>query len=86
MDAEEARRVDATLRRLGIPGVVAPEVPDNAAGSWRVYDSPDPRTRKDTTADVLAVVVARFQEADPELSRDVELGPTRCFIIPPDED
>lgn len=37
MDAEEARHVDVALRRLGIPGVVAPEEPGRAAGGWRAY-------------------------------------------------
>ncbi|MFD7665778.1 hypothetical protein [Streptomyces sp. NPDC059788] len=77
MDAEAARRVDVTLRRLGIPGVVAPEEPGRAAGGWRVYDSPDAGTRKDITPDVLAAVVARFGE--PEAGG----GPTRGFIVPP---
>ncbi|GCD41639.1 hypothetical protein [Streptomyces paromomycinus] len=83
MDAEEARQVDATLRLLGIPGIVAPEDPDNAAGVWRVYDSPVPSTRKDTTADILAAVVAQFREAGPEPLRRADGGPTRGSIIPP---
>lgn len=83
MNAEEARRVDAALRRLGIPGVVAPEDPEDPAGEWRVYDSADPATRKDTTADALASVVAKSLEAGPEPSRHPEAGPTRGFIIPP---
>ncbi|KWT60573.1 hypothetical protein ADL21_18115 [Streptomyces albus subsp. albus] len=85
MDAEEARQVDATLRRLGIPGVVAPEDPDNTAGAWRVYDSPDPGTRKDTTADTLVAVVTKFREANPEPPQRADGGPTRGFIIPPNE-
>ncbi|MFD7661582.1 hypothetical protein [Streptomyces sp. NPDC059788] len=85
MDAEEARRVDATLRRPGIPGVVAPEDPDDAAGAWRVYDSPAPATRKDTTADALTAVVAEFRAAEPEPARGPDSGPTRGFVIPPDE-
>ncbi|MFI2234985.1 hypothetical protein [Streptomyces chrestomyceticus] len=85
MDAEEARQVDITLRRLGIPGIVAPEDPDTPAGAWRVYDSPDIGTRKDTTADALAAVVAKFREANPEPLRRADGGPTRGFIIPPDE-
>ncbi|KEF06534.1 MULTISPECIES: hypothetical protein [Streptomyces] len=84
MDAEEARHVDATLRRLGIPGIVAPENPDDTAGAWRVYDSLDPTVRKDTTPDVLAAVVAQFGEADPKPPRRADGGPTRGFIIPPD--
>lgn len=86
MDAEEARQVDAALRRLGIPGVVAPEDPENAAGGWRVYDSADPLTRRDTTADALAAVVAKFGEANPEPAPRAEPGPTRGFIIPPAQD
>ncbi|UNO42317.1 hypothetical protein [Streptomyces sp. MST-110588] len=85
MDAEEARQVDATLRRLGIPGVVAPEDPDNTAGAWRVYDSSDPGTRKDITADTLVALIAQFREANPEPPRRADGGPTRGFIIPPDE-
>lgn len=68
MDAEEARQLDITLRRLGIRGVVAPEDPENPAGSWGVYDDADPRCRRDITADTLAAV-ARAQ------------GPTRGFVI-----
>ncbi|OKI04991.1 hypothetical protein A6A06_09950 [Streptomyces sp. CB02923] len=85
MDAEEARQVDATLRRLGIPGVVAPEDPDNPKGAWRVYDSPDPGARKDTTADALAAVVATFREAGTGPARRADGGPARGFVIPPDE-
>jgi hypothetical protein len=83
MNAEEAWQLDATLRRLGIPGVVAPEDPDNPAGEWRVYDTADTTTRKDTTADALAAVAAKFREATPEPTRR---GPMRGFIIPPEED
>ncbi|MYT29314.1 MULTISPECIES: hypothetical protein [unclassified Streptomyces] len=86
MNAEEARQVDATLRRLGIPGVVAPEDPEQAAGTWRVYDSADPATRKDVTADVLAAFVAKFREANPEPPGKSQSGPVRGFIIPSDED
>ncbi|MFF2811712.1 hypothetical protein ACFVT2_31985 [Streptomyces sp. NPDC058000] len=85
MNAEEARQVDATLRRLGIPGVVAPEDPEHAAGKWRVYDSPDPVTRKDITSDVLAAFVAKFREANPEPPGKPRSGPTRGFIVPPNE-
>ncbi|MEU2823685.1 hypothetical protein ACFXOI_24700 [Streptomyces bacillaris] len=48
MDVEQARQVDSVLQRLGIPGVVAPEDPENLTGPWRVYDTAD---RKDITAD-----------------------------------
>ncbi|MFD4632585.1 hypothetical protein ACFVYR_12690 [Streptomyces sp. NPDC058284] len=86
MDAEQARQVDATLRRLGIPGVVAPEDPEDPAGAWRVYDSADPATRKDTTADALASVVAKFRETSPEPPEKRQQGPTRGFVFPPEED
>ncbi|MFE7319188.1 hypothetical protein ACFU7T_39710 [Streptomyces sp. NPDC057555] len=85
MNAEEARQVDATLRRLGIPGIVAPEDPEHAAGKWRVYDSADPATRQDITADTLAAVVAKFREADPEPFGNRRSGPTRGFILPPED-
>lgn len=86
MDAEQARQVEATLRRLGIPGVVAPEDPDDPAGAWRVYDSAAPATRKDATADALASVVAKFREISPEPSEKRRQGPTRGFVLPPEED
>ncbi|MFE2377470.1 hypothetical protein [Streptomyces sp. NPDC059398] len=77
MNAEQARQVDAVLRQLKIPGVVAPEDPENTAGPWRVYDKADPATRRDVTADALASVAAKFPEEKPEP------GPTRGFVIPP---
>ncbi|MFI9081212.1 hypothetical protein ACIGW8_32910 [Streptomyces sioyaensis] len=83
MNAEEARQVDATLRRLGIPGTVAPTDPDDPAGEWRVYDQADPTTRRDVTADALAAVAGKFPDPDPG---PVRRGPTRGFIIPPKED
>ncbi|MFI1676543.1 hypothetical protein [Streptomyces sp. NPDC020607] len=86
MDAEQARQVDATLRRLGIPGVVAPVDPENPAGAWRVYDSADPATREDTTADALASVVAKFREISPEPPEKRHQGPTRGFVFPPADD
>lgn len=82
MNAEEARQVDAALRRLGIPGVVAPEDPEHAAGPWRVYDTADPETRKDVTADALAAVVAKTPGPAPRSAN----GPTRGFVIPPTND
>ncbi|WP_043264163.1 hypothetical protein [Streptomyces sp. CT34] len=85
MNAEEARQVDAALRRLGIPGVVAPEDPVHAAGTWRVYDSADPGTRQDITADALAAFVAKFREVNPEPPGKPQSGSTRGFVIPPDE-
>ncbi|MFH9423373.1 hypothetical protein [Streptomyces sp. NPDC017529] len=83
MDAEEARHVDATLRRLGIPGIVAPEDPGGTGGAWRVYDRPDPGTRQDITPDALAAVVAKFRGESPETTRRADGGPTRGFVIPP---
>ncbi|MEU4799576.1 hypothetical protein [Streptomyces sp. NPDC023327] len=80
MDAEQARDVDALLHRLGIPGVVAPEDPEKAAGPWRVYDTADPATRRDVTADVLASVAARFPEGRPGS------GPMRGFVIPSEDE
>ncbi len=77
MDAERARQVDALLRRLGIPGVVAPEDPENTAGPWRVYDTADPANRRDVTTEALASVAAKFPE-EPSGS-----GPMRGFVIPP---
>ncbi|MCS0601285.1 hypothetical protein NX794_08580 [Streptomyces sp. LP11] len=82
MNAEEARQVDAVLRRLGIHGVVAPEDPENAAGPWRVYDTADPETRKDVTADALVAVVAKTPRPDPRSAH----GPTRGFVVPPTDD
>ncbi|MFF4751707.1 hypothetical protein ACWD5R_04280 [Streptomyces sp. NPDC002514] len=75
MDAEQARQVDALLRQLGIPGVVAPDDPESTAGKWRVYDTADPVTRRDVTADVLAFVAARFPGTPGS-------GPKRGFTIP----
>ncbi|MYU23544.1 hypothetical protein [Streptomyces sp. SID8352] len=79
MNAEQARRVDAVLRQLGIPGVVAPEDPENTAGPWRVYDTADPAARRDVTADALASVAAKFPEGQPGA------GPMRGFAIPPED-
>ncbi|MGW5864886.1 hypothetical protein ACWFRJ_22240 [Streptomyces sp. NPDC055239] len=57
--------------------MVAPEDSENSAGEWRVYDTADPATRRDVTADVLASVVAKFPEGEPGA------GPMRGFVIPP---
>jgi hypothetical protein len=62
---------------LGIPGVVAPEDPENTAGPWRVYDTAESTTRRDVTADALASVAAKFPEEKPGP------GPMRGFVIPP---
>ncbi|GCD42824.1 hypothetical protein [Streptomyces paromomycinus] len=94
MEAEEARHVEAVLRRLGVAGIVAPEDPERAAGAWRVYDSPDLGRRKDITPDVLVAVVVQFRKAEAEAGPEAEAdpgparradggGPTRGFIIPP---
>ncbi|MFE3762397.1 hypothetical protein ACFXPI_11600 [Streptomyces sp. NPDC059104] len=74
MDADEARELDMTLRQLRIPGVVAPEDPEDPQGAWRVYDEADPDARRDITADVLVAVAAARQRQ--------RRGPTRGFVIP----
>ncbi|MEU4179320.1 hypothetical protein [Streptomyces sp. NPDC026589] len=79
MDAEQARQVDSVLRQLGIPGVVAPEDPENLTGPWRVYNQADPATRTDTTADVLVALAAEFEPSTPKRRS----GPTRGFVLPP---
>ncbi|MET7640114.1 hypothetical protein [Streptomyces sp. NPDC005438] len=79
MNGEDARQVEAVLKRLGIPGVVAPEDPANTAGPWRVYDTADPATRRDVTADALASLAAKFPKEKPGS------GPTRGFVIPPED-
>ncbi|MGD9482344.1 hypothetical protein WDH52_03645 [Streptomyces sp. TRM70308] len=80
MGPDEARRVDALLRKLGIEGVVAPIDPDNSTGQWRVYDTADPYARTDVTAAALASVARLIMGNEPGPS-----GPTRGFIIPPKE-
>ncbi|MFJ5737802.1 hypothetical protein [Streptomyces microflavus] len=82
MDAEQARQVDRVLRQLGIPGVVAPEDPENLTGPWRVYDQADPATRRDVTADALAALAAKFRPSTPGR----QTGPTRGFVLPPKKD
>jgi hypothetical protein len=79
MGPDEARRVDAALRRLGVAGVVAPVDPENPAGEWRVYDTVDTESRRDITADALAAVAAHVTPPEPS-------GPTRGFVIPPKGD
>ncbi|WP_406342469.1 hypothetical protein [Streptomyces sp. NBC_00648] len=89
MNAEEARHVDAVLRHMGLPGVVAPQDPDNPAGPWRVYDHADPDTRRDTTADALVGLAQAFRAGRPlpPLPREQpKPGPTRGFVIPPKSD
>jgi hypothetical protein len=83
MNAEEARNVDAVLRQLGLPGVVAPEDPEYPGGAWRVYDRADPETRRDTTADALARLAEAFQA---ESGGRGQRGPTRGFVIRPEDD
>ncbi|MFI0937343.1 hypothetical protein [Streptomyces sp. NPDC021020] len=77
MNAHQARRVEAVLRRLGVPGVIAPEDPARPEGPFRVYDSADPAARRDITPDALASLAARF----PDEERPP--GPTRGFVVPP---
>ncbi|MGW6918371.1 hypothetical protein ACWGB8_31835 [Kitasatospora sp. NPDC054939] len=72
MDETEARQLAGTLRRLGIRGTVSPEVPDNPAGRWRVYDSADPATRRDITDEVLTLVEGAARTTG---------GPTRGFVV-----
>ncbi|MFD5207751.1 hypothetical protein ACFWNF_12605 [Streptomyces anulatus] len=86
MNAEQARHVDAVLRQLGIPGIVAPEDPENLTGPWRVYDTADPATRKDTTADVLAALAAEFRPSVRDADPRRRSGPTRGFVLPPKKD
>jgi hypothetical protein len=74
MNAAQARHVAATLRRLAIPGVPAPETPDDPSTPWRVYDTADPATRHDVTPAALAAVVTALAPPPP--------GPTRGFIVP----
>ncbi|MFD7018452.1 hypothetical protein [Streptomyces sp. NPDC059161] len=79
MDAEEARKVDATLRRLGLSWVVAPVDPNNAAGDWGVFDIADPVTRKPIKADALASVLAKFVQGP---LPSAAAGARRGFVIP----
>lgn len=60
--------------------MVALENPENTAGPWRVYDTADPATRRDVTADALASVAAEFPE------EKMESGPMRGFVIPPKDE
>ncbi|MEU9235771.1 hypothetical protein [Streptomyces subrutilus] len=70
MNADEARELHAMLRRLGVPGVVAPEDPENLEGSWYVYDVAATEVRREVTADTLAALAAARQR------------PGRGFVIP----
>ncbi|MFE6162325.1 hypothetical protein ACFQ7F_25810 [Streptomyces sp. NPDC056486] len=45
-----------------------------------MYDTADPATRRDVTADVLASVAAEFPEEKPGS------GPMRGFVIPPKDE
>lgn len=85
MDAEEARRTDAKLRRMGIPWVVAPVDPEAPAGKWGVYDSADPSTRKPIAPDALRDVLAKLRATLPELPGKRQ-APTRGFVLRPEED
>lgn len=83
MNAEEARQVDAVLRRWGLPGVVAPVDPENPSGAWRVYDRADPERRTDTTADTLVSLArALGSDATPGAAQPERNGPTRGFVVP----
>ncbi|MEW2194645.1 hypothetical protein [Streptomyces microflavus] len=86
MDAEQARQVDSMLRRLGIPGVVAPVDPENPAGLWGVFDQADPEIREDATADALAAVAAAFPSSSPGPAPKKQSGPFRGFVYPPKKD
>ncbi|WP_329401748.1 hypothetical protein [Streptomyces melanogenes] len=86
MNAEEARHVEAVLRHMGLPGVVAPDDPENPAGPWRVYDQADPDTRQDTTADALVGLAQAFHVSRPLPPGQPKPGPTRGFVIPPKGD
>ncbi|MGW3329041.1 hypothetical protein V6574_13615 [Streptomyces sp. SM1P] len=86
MDAEQARQVDSVLRRFGIPGVVAPENPENLTGPWRVFDQADPATRKDITADALAALAALLPVSTPDPAPKRQGRPTRGFVLPPKND
>jgi hypothetical protein len=79
MNAKEAQALKAALKRWNVPGVVAPEDPGNPDGAWRVFDGPDPETRRDITADALAAV-AKFE--GPGVAATRRTGPTRGFVIP----
>ncbi|GHA75599.1 hypothetical protein GCM10010305_17880 [Streptomyces termitum] len=75
------------LREFGIPGTVAPVDPDNAAGRWKVYDTADPATRTDITADALAALAAAVRASGIHPGeRGKGQGPTRGFIVPPTDD
>ncbi|MEU7182409.1 MULTISPECIES: hypothetical protein [Streptomyces] len=79
MDAEEARRVDATLRRLGLSWVVAPVDPNDTAGDWSVFDIADPVTREPVKADALASVLAKVAQGPlPSAGSSARRG----FVIP----
>ncbi|ARF72754.1 hypothetical protein B7C62_11065 [Kitasatospora albolonga] len=86
MDAEQARQVDSVLRRFGIPGVVAPENPENLTGPWRVFDQANPESRKDVTADALAALAALVPTSTPDPAPKRQSGPTRGFVLPPKND
>ncbi|GGP39992.1 hypothetical protein GCM10010278_15890 [Streptomyces melanogenes] len=82
MDAEEARRTDAKLRRMGIPWVVAPVDPEAPAGNWGVYDSTEPATRQPITPHALEDVLAKLRVTRPE-TPGRRPAPTRGFVLLP---
>lgn len=81
MNAEEARGVEAALRRWNVAGFVAPRNPADPDGEWRVYDSADPGARTDITAEALAALKT-FEGSRPAAAR-TGTGPTRGFVLPP---
>jgi hypothetical protein len=81
MDAEEARDLGAALARWNIAGIVAPQDPADPDGEWRVYDGPNPETRRDITADALAALADLEAPGFPSPGR-TRTGPTRGFVIP----
>ena len=82
MDADEARRTDAKLRRMGIPWVVAPVAPDAPAGRWGVYDSTEPATRQPISPHALEDVLANLRVTRPE-PQEKRRAPTRGFVLLP---
>lgn len=84
MNAEEARNLATALRRWNIAGIVAPEDPANPDGEWRVYDGPNPETRRDITAAALAAL-AELEDSSPVSPGRAGTGPTRGFVLLPDK-
>lgn len=70
--------MDAALRQLGLPGVVAPFDPENPAGDWGVFDRADPSTRQDISEEISDL----FGRALDEPREPRQPAPTRGFVIP----